>query len=196
MLDTGKYYKGYYVIADKKLIYATHQLDDRTGALLPFTDKAKLFYLHMLEQYISYSNAGKPYYETQESLGKMFGVSDQQAYRVVNQLKDLNLIYVVKEGYRRYHTTVRTLDQLPLALKWVNTKLDNKPPLECKKLKISSEEYLVKETNKKRWEQVEREIRAEKASPYTDHRRENTHRITASIEEYKEFKEWKAAKES
>lgn len=196
MYETKKHQKGYNCIMPKTLLYATHVLNNDTGELSPFTDKAKLIYLHMFNQYRGFNRKGCKYYEAHNTIGNYFGISEKQSQRVIKQLKNFGLVDIVQVGYNQYNTTVYGIDKIKGVL--VNTSIDEAEKIdiinEDKKLKISSDQYLARQANNKRWEQIETILREEKQQPYINHKKEKLHNITASLTEYKEFQQWKENK--
>jgi len=208
MINTSKVFKKYKLPIDKKIMYATHILILESGELVKFSDKMKFIYSHMLDNYKGFKRKNKSYYESQTKIGLFFGLSRKQANLVISSLKDIGLIEVElieqipteqgKTNFKKaqYNTTVKEITELTYKLELVNisAKLEDlrNTTHTADRDKITSEEYLILQKNKKRWEREKQRLYNERLTPYTDYSKNLT--ITTTPDEFKEFRQWKAIK--
>ncbi len=188
-----------YCSFNKSLLYATHfHTIDQDGVIgeVKIPDKAKLIYLHMYEMYQLFTKDGGSYYETQERIGRHFGITRKQVVTNIKVLQLIGLVSVTKaKGFRQWDTVVHPVTyrglkfsraKFTLEEKLYNNKLIEKdlPKTKEIKTKMSSEDYMTLQSNLKRWERESLRIKEERKDPYTDH-------CTAHNKDYREFLEWK-----
>jgi hypothetical protein len=86
------------------------------------TSTDKLIWCHMLSKYLSYTNSGNEYFETQEQISESTGVSLTVTKLTLRKLKQLGVI-----GTQKHHTTNHRFCTL-------YTKV--KDPTECESLQF------------------------------------------------------------
>ncbi|MER1977545.1 DUF6945 domain-containing protein [Pseudocitrobacter faecalis] len=116
MTETEKTEK--YAFFYKRLLHSTHIVRQDTGEEIEILDCIETLYGYMRDQYESYKTRGKPFFESQESMGLKFKGRDRRW--IAARIEVLNRLGLVKSeeqerdsyGHKRFHHTVIPLEEV------------------------------------------------------------------------------------
>ncbi|EOU9577803.1 hypothetical protein M8U86_14410 [Enterobacter hormaechei] len=116
MAETVKTEK--YTLFYKRLVHSTHIVRQDTGEEIAIPPETETLYSYMLDQYESYKARGKPFFESQESMGLKLKGRDRRW--IAARIEVLNRLGLVKSeeqerdsyGHKRFHHTVIPLEEV------------------------------------------------------------------------------------
>lgn len=116
MAETVKTEK--YILFYKRLVHSTHIVRQDTGEEIAIPPETETLYSYMLDQYESYKARGKPFFESQESMGLKLKGRDRRW--IAARIEVLNRLGLVKSeeqerdsyGHKRFHHTVIPLEEV------------------------------------------------------------------------------------
>lgn len=105
-----------YTFLYKRLLHSTHIVRQDTGEEIAIPPETETLYGYMRDQYESYKALEKPFFESQESMGRKFKGRDRRW--IAARIDVLNRLGLVKSeeqerdsyGHKRYHHTVIPLE--------------------------------------------------------------------------------------
>ncbi|EPY4227771.1 MULTISPECIES: DUF6945 domain-containing protein [Enterobacteriaceae] len=105
-----------YTFLYKRLLHSTHIVRQDTGEEIAIPPETETLYSYMRDQYESYQALEKPFFESQESMGRKFKGRDRRW--IAARIDVLNRLGLVKSeeqerdsyGHKRYHHTVIPLE--------------------------------------------------------------------------------------
>ncbi len=104
-----RYSSKYFYKADKYFLSAKYYI--KGDKHISITPAHKLVYLHMKDQYDSYSKMGKPYFEEQKHIGLSVGLSESAVKLATKALVDMGLVVIKKvkgTNHKQNHYTVKS----------------------------------------------------------------------------------------
>ncbi|MDM3065714.1 hypothetical protein [Citrobacter sp. CK180] len=107
-----------YAFFYKRLLHSTHIVRQDTGEEIEIPDCIETLHGYMRDQYESYKDRGKPFFESQESMGRKFKGRDRRW--IAARIEVLNRLGLVKSqeqerdsyGHKRFHHTVIPLEEV------------------------------------------------------------------------------------
>ncbi|EFN1795370.1 TPA: hypothetical protein J1564_000072 [Escherichia coli] len=81
-----------YGVTEMRFLCASQIVIRSTGEVVKITDKMKLVYIYMMNQYIGFSSRGQQFYTDQRQMAKAIGISRDTFSNVLAELKTLGIV--------------------------------------------------------------------------------------------------------
>lgn len=81
-----------YGVTEMRFLCASQIVIRSTGEVVKITDKMKLVYIYMMNQYIGFSSRGRQFYTDQRQMAKAIGISRDTFSNVLAELKTLGIV--------------------------------------------------------------------------------------------------------
>lgn len=153
-----------YSKVDKALMYASEWIN-HDGEVHSLSNNTKVLYTHLLNQYNYFTHLNKTYYQSQQTISDKLDLNLKTVKGGIKLLKEMGLLYIEEDGFRKYKMQV-------LPLKFLKGILYNKNITEAPEHKPYKNTYGESLIIQKNWNQVEK-IKADLLNEYVTIRKED-----------------------